>query len=570
MIRIAEDARSRRVRVVMSAALAALLTAACAPEARASIYYVDYQAGSDAADGVSPEGAWKHAPGDPAATDRASTIKLQPGDTVRFRGGVGYHGTIILPAGGTKSAPIVYAGDQWGSASAVIDGGDQVESVVPCPSAEACGGAANWNRLSLISFDPPKTELIKFFDSTGNLFESQYPSPKDQFFSDDVSEYQEVPLSEAEAVRNGALRSAPLANAIASGPTKAQVSIWIQGNRVARKPIIGVAGDTIQFEPSGILPYTNRAGRAAVVNAVQQVDRPGVYATISAGKAVAWLREGAAGSHLTIGNGRLGVDLNGRSNVVVRGFVFEHFVAGKYGEGTPLLNSAGLSTNPIVEANIFRRSALYTGGGAVMIGNTDGAVIKGNTFADLERGSGIRTARPVVSNLQIVGNDFKRLGQTGILAMGVTNLTISKNTMSDLYGIHGNGISLYMDNRGALVSGNRIANSTRPMTFHGEDPAKARNPGDHEIVIEHNFFATPHKSAGAIISFGNTRGVTIRDNVLVAPKVGLLLSATDTRLVVTGNHTTSIQTKGAQPPDWVVKDNSKPTAAQLKEAGLAH
>lgn len=559
---------SHRRHAALGAAFAALLTAACAPEARASTYYVDYQSGSDSADGASPEKAWKHAPGDPEATGRPSSIRLQPGDTVRFKGGVAYRGAFALPADGAQGAPITYAGDQWGPAGAIIDGGDPVKSVAPCPSAAACGGADNWNQLSLITFTPPKTKLIKFFDSTGPLFESQYPRAKDPFFSDDVQEYVETPLSEVEGMKQGRLRSPQLAQALSKGATGAVLSIWAQGNWVVRHPIRSVSGDVIEFSPEDLKPYLDRPGRAAVVNAVGLVDQPGFYAVIAPGQAVAWLRtrDGAPDASLSVGHGRKGVDLAGRSDVVVRGLIFEHFVAEEYGEGVQIANSGGVSQRARIEANTFRRSSLFTGDGAIMIGKVDGAQIVGNSFEDLERASGIRTPGRPLNNLQIVDNRFRRLGQTGILAMGVTGLKISGNVMSDLYGIHGNGISLYMDNRNSVVSQNRITNSTRPMTFHGESLAEAKNPGDHEMVIENNFFATPAKGAPALVSYGETRGVTIRDNVLIAPATALSLSAKDERIVVTGNRTTGIQTKGPQPAGWTLENNGKPSPEELKSA----
>lgn len=558
-------------RPALGAVVAALLTTACAPDATASVYYVDYQSGSDAADGVSPEKAWKHAPGDPQADGRPSSVRLKPGDTVRFKGGVTYRGTIALPADGAPGAPVTYAGDQWGPAPAVIDGSDPVTSVVRCPSAAACGGAANWNQLSLVAFTPPKSAMVKFFDTAGVLFEGQYPRAKDPFFSDNVGEYVETPLSEVEGIQQGRLRSPQLAKVLASGSQGAVLSIWTHGNRVARRPIRAVSGDVIEFAAENIKLYTDRPGRAAVVNAAGLVDQPGFYAIIAPGEAVVWPRisNGAADVQLTVGDGRKGFDLAGRSDVVIRGFLLEHFVAGKYGEGIQVSNSGGVSNRAKIEGNTFRRSSLFTGDGAIMIGKVDDAQIVGNTFEDLERGSGIRTPGRPLTNLQIVGNTFRRLGQTGILAMGVKNLTISKNTMSDLYGIHGNGISLYMDNRVSVVSDNRIINATRPMTFHGENVAEAQNPGDHDMVIERNFFVTPDKAGGAIISFGNTRGVTIKDNVLIGPGVGLLLAPTDLRLVVTGNQTTGIHTKGQQPSEWIMKDNRKATSEQLKEARAA-
>ena len=69
------------------AVLVGLALAAAAPSS-AAVYYVDYARGVDAAAGTSTTTAWRHAPGDPAAGERAASAQLRPGDTVRFRGGV--------------------------------------------------------------------------------------------------------------------------------------------------------------------------------------------------------------------------------------------------------------------------------------------------------------------------------------------------------------------------------------------------------------------------------------------------------------------------------------------------
>lgn len=93
--------------------------------ASAANYYVDYASGSDANAGTSNTAAWKHAPGDPAATGSAAVVALGAGDTVFFKGGVSYVFTgstgIALRWSGVQGSPITYDGNSagtWGAGRA--------------------------------------------------------------------------------------------------------------------------------------------------------------------------------------------------------------------------------------------------------------------------------------------------------------------------------------------------------------------------------------------------------------------------------------------------------------------
>ncbi len=114
-------------------------------------YYVDFEGGSDAADGLSPSSPWKRAPGDSRAGAGPRNVRLQPGDRVLFRGGVAYRGTIVVRAAGTQASPIRYVGDEWGPEPAVLDGAEPIADARPCRSARDCGGAAEWHGLYRLS-----------------------------------------------------------------------------------------------------------------------------------------------------------------------------------------------------------------------------------------------------------------------------------------------------------------------------------------------------------------------------------------------------------------------------------
>src|SRR5690606_17254624 len=65
-------------------------------------YFVDFDRGSDNATGETTISPFRHAPGDPSASGIAANVKLLPGDTVYFKGGVVYKGTIVVPSSGAE------------------------------------------------------------------------------------------------------------------------------------------------------------------------------------------------------------------------------------------------------------------------------------------------------------------------------------------------------------------------------------------------------------------------------------------------------------------------------------
>ena len=79
----------------------------------ASTYYVDYAGGNDSGNGTSVGTAWKHAPNSTGSTGTAASITIQAGDTVLFKGGVLYRGSVTYAYAGTSGSLITYRGDNW-------------------------------------------------------------------------------------------------------------------------------------------------------------------------------------------------------------------------------------------------------------------------------------------------------------------------------------------------------------------------------------------------------------------------------------------------------------------------
>lgn len=117
----------------------------------AATYYVDFTSGDDQADGLSPVKAWKHSPGDRQAGGNPATADLQPGDVVRFKGGVHYRGELRFKnLQGTRDQPIVLDGNAdgtYGEGPAILDGAQTIDDWKPVASPEQVGGNPKWREI---------------------------------------------------------------------------------------------------------------------------------------------------------------------------------------------------------------------------------------------------------------------------------------------------------------------------------------------------------------------------------------------------------------------------------------
>lgn len=518
-----------------------------------TVYYVDFAAGSDSSSGKSPSQAWKHAPGDSAATGSAATAALKGGDTVRFKAGTPYRGTIALKHSGQPGSPIIYTGTGFGTGQAILDGADNVTSAVPCTSASACGGAANWQSLRLITYKEPTIKNRKLYDATGPLFEAQSPALSDPFWDDDITQFATIPVSQAAAVESGRLENAALA-AAASGQTNARVSIWVSGNLMAERAITSVSGNTIYFEPNGLKTYKDRDGKAAIVGSVKSLAKPGLYAVIGAGKAVVYPRSNG-GSQYFVGSGRQFVNLNGKSDIMIHGFEFVRGTAslGSIREGVGVANYGKAVSNIRIENNSFSNFSMQNGYGMVMLNTVTNLVLRNNRLINLEGASGFRFGNQV-SNLTIAGNVMRKVGRTGIFLGGVKTATVSGNILSQFSGVHGNGMSYYEKNANITVSGNCVFDTIRPLTFNGGgkggDPNNLRFIGN--ILVANEAGTSSTHSWGAY-----TEGLVFDNNVALGRKAGFILNSKDTGVSITRNRMAGMAINGSKTPPsgWTVSGN---------------
>lgn len=90
-----------------------------------SVRFIDYENGSDDADGISRQRPWKHHPWDAAATGNAAAAEGI--ETYVFKGGVTYRGQLTIKEHGRPGRPIRLTRDpSWGEGPAVLAGSQAV------------------------------------------------------------------------------------------------------------------------------------------------------------------------------------------------------------------------------------------------------------------------------------------------------------------------------------------------------------------------------------------------------------------------------------------------------------
>ena len=100
MKRISCDGRVRCLALLALAGVCAVVSSGLAADAAGRTFYVDAETGQDGYDGQSPSRAWK-------SLERVNAAELNPGDTVRFRRGGVWRGSLV-PVSGDDTAPVTY------------------------------------------------------------------------------------------------------------------------------------------------------------------------------------------------------------------------------------------------------------------------------------------------------------------------------------------------------------------------------------------------------------------------------------------------------------------------------
>ena len=433
-------------------------------------YYVDFASGNDNNNGTSTSTPWKHCPCDGSATGTAGATTLQPGDTVIFKGGVSYEGSLSMESSGTSGNPIIFDGDTaqtWGSGKAIIDGSQPLTGWTPCSSAADCGGAANWANMyktTLPGGIDKDVWQVNLFEGDTLLGVSQGPTPPDPFYYDNTSSYNSVPVSAATST--SIKDSSFLTQSSSSVWDGAYAHVWATGNQVYTSKVTSFnpSTDTVYFETLPNPPYSDRNTLYAMANSVVVLDAAGEYVVNETSGAVyLWPHSGT--SNITVSARLNGVDFNGKSYITLQGFKIVKFSAGfdLWGNGAGIRNTTSGASNLMIRNNevAYNRAMSKFAGVDIRGGSISNVTLENNYIHENFRSRGLLVNG---SNMSVVNNLIQKNGGTGLYFSGCSNSEAIGNSVLDNKGMHGNGITAYQGCSNILIFGNTVLRGNNALT----------------------------------------------------------------------------------------------------------
>lgn len=503
-------------------------------------YYIDFDKGSDSAAGTSQNAAWRHAPGDPQATGIPAKVTLIPGDTVLFRAGVIYRGSIQIKSSGAPDRPITYSGQGWGAAGRAVISGRDIFNVQPqpCSSLPLCAKLPNADRLVAMELPVPVSTFSQIAMNGRILQLAQSPKLPDPFLFDDTANYVEAKSGELLPMADG--QTWQLQNDVIKmrldDDAAGDLLVLVLGypNVITSGPVTAYDQNTstVLFQPLRFQRNEKAKVVFALANHPRLIAQPYEYATIQRGTRIVVQAPLTVTAKLEISQRALAFVAVNQRNFAIKGFEIEGYADGPKGGGGSALNVRGAS-NVLFDGNDVHDLHNWAGGGAISGEPVTGITVTNNNFRDLPHGSGIRIGK--ANDVRIVRNTFDKIGRTGIMVMNSHLVSVDHNSLRRLYGSHGNGISIYLDNRDVVVSNNLVSDSTRAVTFHG---ANRLDVPPNNIVFRANLFKGNNSGGVALQSWGgNTNGVIIEKNVLLVDNSvhALRLSGRDRNVVVRQN-----------------------------------
>ncbi|NLF32713.1 MAG: right-handed parallel beta-helix repeat-containing protein [Planctomycetes bacterium] len=449
--------------------------AAAAPPAGAATYYVDFDGGSDANTGLSPASPFKRCPLDPRATGAADAALIRGGDTVIFKGGVHYRGTIEVRVNTVASNPIVFDGNTagtFGEGRAIIDGSEPVTGWTRCQSAAEADGNPHWANIWWAAIPPPNSDtfLVNLCEGDRPLSFAQDPNPSDPFYQDDIGTYRALrdPLPHDVGGYTEYADATYFTQPDGWWGDDAWIAVYARTNRVYRRRVRDyvAAEHKIVFDLLNAEQYPAGQGRFCMFNALRILDRPGEYCVKltpepnGMHRIFAWPYEDVG--DMTISARNRGFDIFG-SGITIQGFIIEKQAHAPLPSAVRC--SSGSRNGIVVRDNVIRlirmRNEPGYRCGAVEMNDVSNALVEGNEF--LENSGAHAVTWDNVDDSTLSDNYIYRSGASAVVWYRCNRSAILRNTLYDNQGMHANGLTVYSGCRDVLVEGNHVSLGASPL-----------------------------------------------------------------------------------------------------------
>lgn len=466
-------------------------------------YYVDYNSGNDGNSGTSQSAAWKHCPGDKNAASISLSAKLAAGDTVLFKGGVYYRGSISLLRLDPVGSPVTLKGDGWGLEKAILDGSEPIAgSFTQCPSQDDCAGNPNWENIYFVNVSTSFSFDTGFYEDDEFLWYSQDPNPGDPFLYDKSAYLRVIPKSNPSVSQTRTSITDPryFTQSDPNFWNGAYVISWRVPNVMSIKKITSYdpASHTVYHEDLGNDIYTDRDSYYSVLNHLSMLDTPGEFSYDAVlGKLYVWPRNSNIAQHnYSVRSQSAGIFSNSSKNVVLEGFIVQKYTFGIRaidGGGGPIPENVTIKNNEVRNLKCNDWYAIQVKGNNMIVEN--------NRVTYAQRGVGILAGG---DNVTIRNNYVKSASRQGIWFMEAKNSSISNNSVYDCKGTHANGISVYQNSENVTVSANKVFNSNIAFTTNDSKNINVINNIFDGNDLTGNVFASFGGLTGTLNVFNNT------------------------------------------------------------------
>lgn len=422
-------------------------------------YYVDYEKGDNNNIGTGKDVPFKNYPGDIAATGTSLNIKLTPGDKIIFKGGVKYKGTIDININGSSTAPIIFDGNTentFGKGMAIIDGSDELMGSYKCrhPILDETVSCVEGVNIK-------KRTGLNIFSGDIRLHESNYIDVDDFYSQKNLEKF-----TTAIAIGSDYLElKDEMFNKILSSWSSASLIIWGRGNQIYRRYInkIDMKTKRIYFKPVRFF----KDNKYIVVNSAAAMDKKGEYFYDNKNNVIYMMPYENKNSTVSYSIREVGFNISA-SNIIVRGFVIEKNgsidTVGRVGVGIKISGKNKIKPvhNIVIDGNVLRKHKAMDKTGVIMVLHGNNIQIINNIIQASSPNRGVLVMNS--NNIITKNNIIKNVSGTGIAYFSVNNSRIEGNTISNIRGVHANGISIYMGSTNNYIFNNCVVNGLSAFT----------------------------------------------------------------------------------------------------------